>query len=196
MQTLKSQSLGTYIGRLKWFEAFIIGYPVIAGLIAEKSVYIAPPLGNLSDLVSPLAFLFVGISAVIPWFIKKRPYTIASAVLGILLSIGMLVFYANCVNSGVVRLEGFNPHAIARVSIGSERSTFANENYAGQTNIQMIRAYGHQEEDIQKLFTEQSISRVRFELLYSYIGFFISINLIIGSFVRSDMLQAQVELGC
>ncbi len=188
MQTLKSQNLGAYLGRLKWFEAFIIGYPVIAGLIAEKSVYVAPPLGNLSDFVSPLAFLFVSISAVVPWFIKTRPYAIATAACGMLLAILTLALYANCVNSGVIRLEGFNPHGIARVSIGTERSTFARVNYAGQTNLQMIRSYGHQEEDIQKLFTERSISRVRFELLYFYIGFFISINLITGSVVRIDML--------
>jgi hypothetical protein len=191
MQAVSTQSLGTYVGKLKWFEAFIIGYPVIAGLIPEKSVYLAPPLGNLSDLISPLAFLLVGISAILPWFIKRRHHAVIIAILSILCSTATLVFYSNSVNASVIRLEGFNPHAIARVSVGSERTDFANENFRGKSNIEMVKEYGHKEEDIQKLFTEDSIYHQRSKLLYSYIGFFVALNIAIGSFVRNDMLQTR-----
>jgi hypothetical protein len=184
-----NHSLKSYVGRLKWFEAFVIGYPVIAGLVPKKSPYLAPPLGNLSDLVSPLAFLVVGIVAILPWFVRKRTVAIRIATASSLLAICVLIAYSDTVAAQVIKLEGFNPHAVAYVSIGYERTQFAKDNYGSEPDMPMLKAFGHREEDIERLYTPDSIRFERLKLLYLYVGFFVFLNLSIGCFVRSDMLQ-------
>jgi hypothetical protein len=189
-EPINRASLSAYLGAAKWIQGVIVLWPLGAGLFPSKPVYCAPPLGQLSDLVS-LSFLVVAIFGIFPWYIRTRTSTIVSGALATLTCIVCLFIYAINVGETVVRLEGFNPHGISHVSIGTQRSEFANTYFMGKSNIEMLKEFGHREEDIQQLWTARSILWARMILLFSYIGFFAAMSFAVGAFAKASLLQKE-----
>lgn len=187
-EPINRTSLRAYFGASKWIQAAIVAWPLGAGLFPQKPVYCAPPLGELSGLVS-VSFLVVAIFGFFPWFIRTRTSSFILAALATLICAASLFAYAINVSATVVRLEGFNPHGTTLVSIGTQRSEFADSNFKGKSNIEMLKEFGHREEDIQQLWTPSSITSARMKLLFSYVSLFASMSFAVGAFAKASLLQ-------
>jgi hypothetical protein len=72
------------------------------------------------------------------------------------------------------------------VIIGEVRSKYALDNLQSYTDAEMLKALGPYEESVQKLWTEDSILRVRLRLFLSYSGLLFSLNFILGICARED----------
>jgi hypothetical protein len=193
-KTLNIGSLEFYLGKAKWLQGAIVLWPLVAGFVPEKPVYLAPPLGPLSDLVS-FFFLMVAMVGIAPWFLRTRRLAIVVVFSSMVICAVCLFFYATEVNSTVVKLEAFNPNSVARVSIGTRRSEFAQKNLADKSDIEMLKDYGHREEDIQKLWTPASIANARMKLLFTYVIFLMFLNVGVGSIAKAGVLQESNFIG-
>jgi hypothetical protein len=186
---VKPTSLKSFVGKTKWLQAAIVVFPIGAKILGAKPAYLTPPLGTLGDYVIPLAFLLVGLFAVIPWFIKERTWAAVAAVTSLTLCIVSIIWYSILVSNYVVRVD-LPSGKVIRVSVGTELTEPARELFPAETPIaMMVKDKGFSEEDIHFLWTEPSILKVRGEMLASYIGFLAMCNLFVGAVAKASDLE-------
>ena len=73
------------------------------------------------------------------------------------------------------------------VSVGYERTSFANQTFHSESDWDMLRARGTSEEEVAKLWTARSVDIARFCLIVSYCGFVLPLVLIFSLGVRYQM---------
>lgn len=189
---VKPASLKSFVGTVKVVQAAIVALPIGAKLLGAKPVYLSPPLGTLGDYVIPIAFLLVGLFAIVPWFIRSRGWAAIAAIAALVLCIASVVIYSFRISGSVVRKDLPSGNVI-RVSVGTDRTEFAQQFFAGKTDAEMVEEFGFSEEDIHRLWSEHSIAMVRGELLGSYIGFFAMLDLFVGAVTRAGDLERQTR---
>jgi len=178
--TSKGISPIAYGKRFKIVQTLIVAIPVASGLLQHKPVTLGPPLGVLYDLVSPTAFVCVGIFGVLPWLVSKPAIASKLALFAALSCMAAILAYAYFVATSVVQIHITTPSSEIRVSIGDERTEFARNVFKDATSEEMVRTFGHQEEDLQRLWTRESIRSARMRLLASYVASWALMNLFIG----------------
>lgn len=138
-----------------------------SGTIAE---YFYPPLGDVQPLATAVTVGFLLLSIFAVFYCcraaqKIRPtlfaYLIAGATFGICALIALYIPYVRRIEVPSVGLE-------VPVSIGYQRTDFALKTYPQWTDWAMLHDRGPQEEQIQKLWTRQSIIVVRILLWLAY----------------------------
>ena len=103
--------------------------------------------------------------------------------LGVVAFIGLccyLVFYLQFVR----KVEAPAAASAIHVSIGYERTAFAEQTFASESDWEMLRARGTSEEEIWKLWTKRSIQIARFCLFGSYCLFILPLVLVFSLGVR------------
>ena len=73
------------------------------------------------------------------------------------------------------------------VSVGYERTSFADHTFHSESDWDMLRARGTNEEEVTKLWTARSLDIARFCLIVSYCGFVLPLVLIFSLGVRYQM---------
>ncbi len=104
-------SLKKFLTGSRMAQVAVATFPTVVGLFPEKPAPLAPPLGALADLVSPMAFILVGLFGILPWFIKLKSTAIRCAISASIFSVISLIWYSVLVSTYVVKVERFIKNA-------------------------------------------------------------------------------------
>lgn len=164
-----------------------IGPLVSAWLPGAAPTYFFPPLG---DITMParlgVAALAVGITYIS--FYGARPGKVFRRFLWIgLLSFLALVCYLLSYSHFVRKIDVPASNSSLFVSVGYERTNFADQTFHSESDWDMLRARGTGDEEVTKLWTARSLDIARFCLISSYCGFVLPLVLIFSLGVRHQM---------
>lgn len=154
-----AQGIPAVVALLDPFVKAVCPQPEIAA-----SVY--PPLGDAQAIGVVLTFLFLLIATwlvlVICNSVRKVRYIAAYAVLVALIFLGAYCWLAT--GMGYIHLVRLVNGKTVIVSAGKDRTESAKTDFPGESNYQMLLEHGQREQDIQDLWTKDSLKDVRIRL--------------------------------
>lgn len=154
--------------------ALVAASPLLSkALPAEASQHIFPPLGQIESLARVGAVAFAILATYVAFFLGSANGT-AKVVISALLALAFFVaFFA--LSSRLVRtIDIPSQNAAFAVSVGFERSDFAKNNFANYSDWDMLRNRGMSDEEIEKLWTPNSVIAGRLSLWSSCVGFVVA----------------------
>jgi hypothetical protein len=170
--TLK-QYFKAFAGLRSLFAAVPFVLPLIrAGLSNSNGVpdYLYPPLGDAQSLAiaATLGFLLLTLFVVFEiCHMSSKIHASAHVILAITAAFGfctLLAFYVFFVRKVPVPAIGKD----VLVSVGYQRTDYANKNYPQDSDWEMLHSQGPREESVHRLWTESSIAIVRASLWLFY----------------------------
>ncbi|MGA7342927.1 MAG: hypothetical protein WBE72_04390 [Terracidiphilus sp.] len=184
---MSKQTISDYKRLFKTLAVFVCLMPLGGWLTHHEIIAFFPPLGDseLNGLALTLSTVLAGAAAILPWRldISKRRNPIVFSGFG--LAVGSGISYFCLCQLYVVSVPLPNGQTIT-VSIGSIRSQLAQDNFASSaTNERLVQEQAN-EDGVQKLWTRESILRVRLLLFLTYLGWLLPLNFILGLYARSD----------
>jgi hypothetical protein len=187
--TLKNyyKSFGSISGIL----AAAIGLgPLLSFLPGAASAYLFPPLGEATTLGRlGVIFLSVAMTYLAFYFPIARCRMIMMSLFCI--STIALCLYLVSYMRFVRKIDIPSAGSTIQVSIGDERTLFATQTFASETDWEMLRDRGTGEEEIWRLWTARSIIRARLYLFGSVCGFILPLVLGFSLGVRNQMPKDQ-----
>jgi len=184
---MKTQSISEFKRIFSAARWFICAMPVCGWLVRNRITFLFPPLGDSAQtgLALTVATLVTGTAALLPWKLDLLKIRSPLLILSFLCAVGSSLPYFSLCQRYVISTSLPGKHPLI-VSIGNVRSKFALENFQGSTDAEMLQAMGPYEDEVQKLWTGDSILSVRFRLFLSYLGWLIPLNLILGIFAKTE----------
>jgi hypothetical protein len=147
--------------------------PLVAGIITpllpdSTSGYVFPPMGDVGSFARlGLICLAVLVSYLVYFWRGGRWVLIVTGVVALLGVCTYLALYSRF----VLRIDVPSQKTAMHVSVGYERSQFAMANFSADSDEDMVRARGFDDEEIKKLWTYRSLVVARLALFGSYCGF-------------------------
>jgi hypothetical protein len=160
--------------------------PVVSIWLPEPTQsYIFPPLGE-ETVPARLGLIALAIAVTfIAFFAAQRPSNIFRRLLAIgLVSLLALFFYLVSFHYFVRRVDVPVNNSAILVSIGYERTEFADRSFDSESDWDILRERGTGDEEILKLWTVRSIIIARLCLATSYCGMVLPLVLIFSLGVR------------
>jgi len=166
-----------YGGFWSLFGVLAAAPPIIVAVVSpflpdSASVCGFPPMGDVGGFARfglvCLAFLVTFV--VYFWGGGKWPLVAAA-----LVSFVCLCAYIALYPHFVLRIDVPSQKTAVRVSVGYDRTQFAKTTFGSDSDEDMLRARGTDDEEIKKLWTYQSLTVARLALLASYCGFILSL---------------------
>ncbi|HTV13978.1 MAG TPA: hypothetical protein VME68_04635 [Acidobacteriaceae bacterium] len=186
-EQVKHQTLAGYIVKVGSVGAAVLAMPLRAKIVHSGSAYLNPPLGNLDQFVVPFSIAVVAIWGMFPWLIERRKTAgIAALGSGVVFLVAFGAYFV-FVSHYIVRIDV--PDKAILVSIGSERTPWAQKTFGDKSDVVMLKERGQSEEDIRMLWTDRSIMHARAELLGSFLAIGAAFMFTVGSFVRISALR-------
>jgi hypothetical protein len=176
----------------RYYSSFKSISGILAGIVAaspyiskvvpvEIGAYSFPPLGDVDPIarVSVVIFAFATTFGVYFWKMKSRKS--AGRIVGLAFALSALAF---CLYMGVHlrvvrRIDIPSLDAVVYVSIGYERTAFAQGLFGGSSDEDLLRARGIEDEQIRLLWTIKSLVLARLVLYLTYLLFIVSL---VGAF--------------
>ena len=178
-------TLKAYMKQVRTVQWVICAIPLGGRFISSKSAFLSPPVGDETAAFCSLAIILAAIAAVLPWYWGlPKARSLSSAATFLVLLISLLVYF-HMFTRFVVSVPVADGTRLS-VSVGKERSAFSKQYFAGCTDFEMLRSRGPFESEVKKLWTEDSIDRVRLLLFVSYSGCLISLNFLVGTFAKTN----------
>jgi len=147
--------------------------PLLVGVIVplfsqDTPVFGFPPIGDVTPFarVGLLCLSLLATLLVYFWSGGKWPLVAA-----FLLSFVSLSAYIALYSQFVLRINVPSQDAVIRVSVGHQRTEFAQSNFGRDSDEDMLRARGTSDEEIKKLWTSGSLYRARLALFVTYCCF-------------------------
>ncbi len=129
-----------------------------------------------------LAFL---ITYIIRFWRGGKWLLVAAAVISLL----CLCVYVALYSRLVLRIDLPSEKATVRVSVGYDRTPFAKANFSSDSDEDMVRARGFDDEELKKLWTYQSLIVARLALFASYCGFILGSVAVFSLGIVLDLRQ-------
>jgi hypothetical protein len=143
--------------------------PLASKIIGSGSTAVFPPLGNMEG-VARVGFvaLCLGVSLGVYFLVSAKSVVSPRRVIWLALFIAVVCFviYLAAYQRFVRRLEIPARHESVYVSVGYQRTSFANQTFPNATDLEMLRGRGTTEEEIERLWTVKSVIVARL-ILYS-----------------------------
>jgi len=137
---------------------------------SDSTAYVFPPLGNMEG-VARVGFvaLCLGVSLGVYFLVSAKSTVSLRRVIWLALSIAVVCFviYLAAYQRFVRRLDIPARHESVYVSVGYQRTSFANQTFPNATDLEMLRGRGSTEEEIERLWTIKSIIVARLTLYSS-----------------------------
>jgi hypothetical protein len=134
----------------------------------DSTAYVFPPLGNMEG-VARIGFvaLCLGVSLGV-YFLSAKSIVSPRRVIWLALFTAIVCFgiYLAAYQRFVRRLDIPARHESVYVSVGYQRTSFADQTFPNATDLEMLRGRGTTEEEIERLWTIKSIIVARL-ILYS-----------------------------
>jgi hypothetical protein len=145
---------------------------VLPFLPDRSSVYGFPPLGDVGRFAGMgLVCLAVLVTYLVYfWRGGKWPLVVAPLIAVLCLSVYIALYPRLVLQIDIPSLK-----TAARVSVGYERTPFARANFGSDSDEDMLRARGFDDEEIKKLWTYRSLLIARLALFGSYCGFILGL---------------------
>lgn len=169
-----TQDIGAY------FKSFLAGLtgllalvPVLSALPSDAGKYLFPPLGEITWPARigavALTLLAIFVSYVFSAGNSRRRvgFAFASATL-------FLALFLWLTHSFVRTIDVPSRETSVAVSVGYERTDFANKNFPDESDWEMLRQRGWTDEDVESLWTRGSVAVVRLGLWATCMGFLLS----------------------
>jgi hypothetical protein len=185
------------ISVVEYYKSFVSTLGALAGLVAGSplfseylptnvSQHIFPPLGQMESVARIGTVAFAILATYVAFFFgseKVRNRVAISASLAPICFIIFVIFSSRLVRTIDIPSRG----SAVTVSVGFERSEFAKSNFANDTDWEMLRQRGMSDEEIEKLWTPNSVMAGRLALLISCVGFVVAsvLTLSFGVFAQA-----------
>jgi hypothetical protein len=172
------------ISIVEYYKSFVGTLGLLAGLFAASplfseflptnlSQHIFPPLGQMELLARVGAVVFAVLATYIAFFFGSERVKSRVAIAALLSLVSFALFMV--LSSRLVRTIDIPSQGSAvTVSVGLERSEFAKSNFANDTDWEMLRQRGMSDEEIEKLWTPNSVIASRLALWISCLGFVVA----------------------
>lgn len=162
-------------------SVLIGSFPLLSKLLPGGwSGYLFPPLGDQSPLVRVATLILGALVTLVVYFSKDhlasinrngRIWTLfATITLSLIGLVSFFILSQRFVRS--IMIPSKSTEII--VSVGYERTEFAQKNFGAATDWELLRYRGLNEEEVQRLWTPQSIIIARLGLFVSYLVFLMS----------------------
>jgi hypothetical protein len=174
---------------LKTLGALFTASPILSALLPESSVtYAYPPLGGIDLWGRTGTVVFAAIATLIVYYATPQKSVFRKLLGMALLSLVTFAAYLALFSLYVKRVEIPTEKKAVLVSIGTERTKYAIENFPGESDLDLLLQRGFTDEEISKLWTPQSILKSRLSLWLSFTLFlsFVAATLSIGAFAAKD----------
>lgn len=150
----------------------IVTTVILPFLPDSASVYGFPPMGDVGGFARlGLVCLAVLVTYLVYfWRGGRWPLILAACVTFL-----CLCTYVAIYSRFVTRIDIPSLKSAVRVSIGYERTPFATANFGSDSDEDMLRLRGFDDEEIKKLWTYRSLIRVRLALFVAYCGFILGL---------------------
>jgi cellobiose-specific phosphotransferase system component IIC len=164
----------SFLSILGALAALVAASPLLSkALPAEVSQHIFPPLGQMESSARVGAVAFALLATYVAFFLGSSNATIKVVLAASLAFVSFVAFLA--LSSRLVRtIDVPSQGASLTVSVGFERSDFAKNNFANDSDWEMLRHRGMSDEEIEKLWTPNSVIAGRLALWISCVGFVVA----------------------
>ncbi|HEY4931307.1 MAG TPA: hypothetical protein VII23_07025 [Terriglobales bacterium] len=188
----------TKISLKRYYEAFwsLLGVlaaapPIILSIILpwlsdSTPAYGFPPMGDVGTFARLGLVSLAFVVTFLVYFWKGGKWLLVAAAV---VSFVCLCVYVALYPRFVMRIDVPPPNAAIRVSVGYDRTQFANENFGSKSNEDMLRARGSSDEEIKKLWTYRSLTIARLALFASYCGFIFGFVAVFSLAILFDLRQ-------
>jgi hypothetical protein len=162
--------------------------PILTVLIpGSASDYFFPALGDVTMLARVGVVILAG-AVTFVCFYDSKPPNVPRRFLGIgaistVALIGVLITSLQFIRKVTVPANG----SAILVSVGYERTAFANQTFHDESDWDMLRARGTSDEEVYGLWTRWSVNIARLLLVACYAGFILPLVAIFSLGVRYDM---------
>lgn len=151
--------------------------PIVATVVApflpdNASVYGFPPLGDVGSFARLGLLCLSVLVTYLVYFWRGGRWLLVIAAVITLLSLGT---YIALYPRFVIKVDIPSQKATTRVSVGYDRTPFAKANFGSDSDEDMLRARGFDDEEIKKLWTYSSLAVARLALFASYCGFILGL---------------------
>jgi hypothetical protein len=164
----------SFLSILGALAALVAASPLLSkALPAEVSQHIFPPLGQMESSARVGAVALALLATYVAFFLGSSNATIKvvlAASFAFVSFVAFLVLSSRLVRTIDVPSQG----ASLTVSVGFERSDFAKNNFANDSDWEMPRHRGMSDEEIEKLWTPNSVIAGRLALWISCVGFVVA----------------------
>ena len=181
---MSTRGLTSYAKDVRAVQWFVCAIPIGGRLWQGISPIAFPPLGADTGTSVFFAVALSGVFAILPWALPLRKIKTALLCCSVLLLLGSAVSYFLLSQRYVVSIPLPDGSKLS-VSVGSVRTAFADQYFQGETDSEMLSSRGPYENEVKKLWTEDSIGRARFGLYVSYLATLVLLNFTIGVVAKS-----------
>ena len=127
---------------------------------SDSSAYLFPPLGNVDGIARVgLVALCLGVSVGVYFLVAVQPPKSPSRIIwsALLLAAVCLLAYLSAYQRFVRRIDVPTREVSLYVSVGYQRTAFADQTFGSAPDWEMLRARGASEEEIARLWAEKSL---------------------------------------
>ncbi len=166
----------------------VTALPLISALLpAAPSAYSFPPLGDVA-MPARIGAVVLAVAMTYACFYSVTPANITRKFMRIIsVSLLALFCYLLCFQHFVRKIDVPASDSAIFVSVGYQRTAFANQTFGSEGDWDMLRARGTSEEEVSKLWTARSLDLARFFLFASYCGFLLPLVSVLSLGVRYQM---------
>jgi hypothetical protein len=164
-----------------------VGPLLSAWLPGAAPAYLFPALGDFT-MPARLGFVLLAVAITFVAFYSQQPSNIfLKFFLLAMISLVVLCGYLVALQHFVRKIDIPATSSAVYVSIGYQRTDFANRTFSAETDWDMLRARGTSDEDVSRLWTAQSLDIARLCLFGCYCGVVLPLVLIFSLGVRYQM---------
>ena len=192
-----SLSLKGYYGSFRSISGALAGAtgiaPVLSFVIKPASSVLFPPLGDATiPALAGLIALYLAITYV-AYYIRGARLRMIFMILSICFACVSFCFYLDYYMDFVRKIDIPSLSSSRTVSVGYEKSPFAVQVFGNESDWDMLRARGTDEEDIWKLWTPRSIVQARLSLFCAFDGFLLPLVFLFCLGVRNQLPDGKKE---
>lgn len=190
-----SLSLKRYYGSFKSISgglAVATGVaPLLSLVIKPAASILFPPLGDATfPALAGVLALYVATTYVAYYISGARLRTILMVLSVCVAGVSLCLYLASYMDF-VRRVDIPSLSSSRIVSVGSERTPFATQVFGTESDWDMLRARGTDEEEIWKLWSARSIVQARLSLFGTFCGFLLPLVLVFSLGVRGQLPGSQ-----
>jgi hypothetical protein len=164
-----------------------VGPLLSAWLPGAAPAYLFPALGDFT-MPARLGFVLLAVAITYVSFYGQHPSNISRKFfLLAMVSLVALFGYLVGLQHFVRKIDIPATSSTLYVSIGYERTSFANQTFGAESDWDMLRARGTSDEDVSRLWTARSLDVARLCLFTTYCVFILPLVLIFSLGVRYQM---------
>lgn len=150
----------------------IIVTAILPFLSEKAAAYGFPPMGDVGGFAALGLVCLALLVTYLVYFWRGGTWLLGEVSIACFLC---LCVYISLYSRFIVRIDVPSQSRAIRVSVGYDRTSFAKANFGSDSDEDMLRARGFDDEEVKKLWTYRSLAIARLALFASYCGFILGL---------------------